>query len=251
MIIYLAGSGTQHLQMSESIGKINKLDSFMYMTDTFAKFIPHYKRYILDSGAFTFIMQHRKGKKVSVSIDSFTDKYIDFVNAHNIEHFFEMDVDSTHGYDKVKSLRRRIESRTGRPTIPVFHKNRGLDDWKAMCKDYEFIALGIGGKDVSFTDWKTFKMFNDYAKSVGCRVHCLGVTGMSVLSKVDFYSVDSSSWTCGNRFKEIHFFRNGQIEKLTDKDAELKDMRIKDHAALAVHNMEEWIKFSRYAELNY
>ena len=250
MIIYLAGSGKLHLDM-EDIGKVNNLDSFMYMNDTLAKLIPHYKSYILDSGAFTFIMQHRKGKKVSVSIDSFTDKYIDFVNEHQIDHFFEMDVDSTHGYDKVKQLRRRIEQKTGKPSIPVFHKSRGFEDWKAMCKDYEFIALGIGGKDVSFTDWKTFKMFNDYAITNGCRVHCLGVTGMNVLPKVNFYSVDSSSWTAGNRFKEIHFFRNGIIEKLTNKDPELQGMRIKDQAALAVHNLKEWIKFSQYAEPNY
>ena len=247
MIIYLAGEVFGEEIFQKVNFKFNRLDSFMYANKLSwqKKFIPFYKNYILDSGAFTFIMQAKKQKKVSVDIDSFTDQYIDFIVENKVQNFFEMDVDVVYGYDKVKQLRSRIEQKTGRKTIPVYHMSRGIEDFKAMTKEYDYIALGLGGKDFSFTDWKTFKAFNDYAKANKSRVHMLGVTGMTVLDKVDFYSVDSSSWTAGNRYGGfINQFKNGRMEQIQKP----KGFKIKDHKVLALHNLKEWIRFADYKE---
>ena len=124
-------------------------------------------------------------------------------------------LDVVHGYAKVQQLRAHIEQRTGLPSIPVYHMSRGFEDFKAMVRDYKYIALGIGGKDFSFTDWKVFSAFNDYARAHNSKVHMLGVTGMTVLDKVPFHSVDSSSWTAGNRYGGfITQFKDGRIHQI-------------------------------------
>lgn len=242
MIVYLAGDAYAKQVFKHFDFKFNRLDSFFYCKES--KFmqsnIEKYHHYMLDSGAFTFITAK---KQVKVDIDSFTDEYIDYINRFSIELFFEMDVDKVFGYEKVKELRKRIESRTGKQSIPVFHMNRGLDDWKAMCKDYDYIALGIGGKDFAWGDYKSFYPFVMEAKSYGCKTHGLGITGMRVLETVPFTSVDSSSWTNGNRYKTIFQFDG---KRVTSMKVDLRKKKIVNHEGLAIHNFKQWMNFSRY-----
>jgi len=202
-------------------------------------YMTKYGDYILDSGAFTFIMSK---KKKNIDIDKFTDRYIKFINKHDIKLFFEMDVDKVYGYEKVKDLRRKIEEGTGKKSIPVFHMSRGLKDWKDMCENYNYIALGIAGKDFTYTDYKAFNVFVRYAKGKGVKVHGLGITGMTVLSQVPFYSVDSSSWTAGNRYKTIFKFDGVTVKG--NKASLLAKKRISNHYGLARHNLKQWILFS-------
>lgn len=155
MIIYLAGDVYGKEIFPEVNHAFNRLDTFwdVYNDRHAVKNVNLYNRYILDSGAFTFMMAAKAGKKIKVDIDHFTEAYIEFILKHNIKHFFEMDVDSVLGYEKVKQLRSRIEAKTGRQSIPVFHKNRGLADWTAMVKDYSYVAIGIAGKDTGWGDF--------------------------------------------------------------------------------------------------
>jgi hypothetical protein len=244
MKIYLAGEVYGEKVFEHFNYNFNRLDSFFYVknSEVYQSLIPKYNRYILDSGAFTFIMSKTKKK---IDIDVFTDEYIEFILKNKIKLFFEMDVDKVYGYEKVKQLRNKIEAKTGMRSIPVFHMNRGLEDFIAMCKDYEYVSLGIAGKDVSWGDWKSFLPFVMKAKEHKCKVHGLGITGMNVLDKVPFYSVDSSSWTSGNRYKNIFRF-DGKYVKTMKVD--LKNKRISNHLNLAKHNFEQWMKFSHSME---
>jgi len=246
MIVYLAGEAYGEKVFRKAQWKFNRLDSFYYVrkNEAFQANIPKYNRYLLDSGAFTFIMGAHDTK---IDINSFTDEYIDFIKRHKIDLFFEMDVDAVYGYELVKKLRKRIEQGTGKPTIPVYHMNRGLDDFKAMCKDYDYIALGVAGKEFAWGDWKSFSPFVMEAIKHGTKMHGLGITGMNVLDKVPFYSVDSSSWTAGNRYKTIFRFDGQQVKTLKE---DLSNKRIHNHLGLAHHNFREWVKFAEWAEVN-
>jgi hypothetical protein len=244
MKIYLAG---------ESYGDIceaykydfYKLQSFYYIEKMpkkgtiFAKKIPKYNSFLLDSGAFTYMMS--KGKKLP-NIDEFTERYIEYINNYGIDLFFEMDVDSVFGYEKVLKLRERIESKTGKRVIPVFHKNRGFNDWISMCKDYDYISIGIAGKDCSWGARKIFLKFINSAREYGCKVHGLGITGTRSLETVPFYSVDSTSWTTGNRFGHIWKFNGREMIKI-DKPIGSK---IINQRKLAHYNFGEWCKFQEH-----
>lgn len=245
MNLYLAGDTYGKHIFPKVDFRFNKLDTFWYIYKNAQaeKDITKYDDFLLDSGAFTFIMAKRKGQSINVDIDYFTDAYCDYINNFHIDKFFEMDVDSVLGYEKVKQLRKRIEQRTGKQPIPVFHKSRGKEEFMAHCRDYSYIALGIAGKDTSVTDWKTFLAFVMKAKEYDVKVHGLGITGMSVLKKVPFYSVDSSSWVNGSKFKSMFLF-NGK-ELITIRK-ELENKRISNQQELGLHNLREWIKLSNY-----
>jgi len=238
MIVYIAGF--YRAETFEAVNfNFNHLDSFLYIKKNpkIADYINRYKRFMLDSGAYTFIIS----KKANLDIDSYTDEYIDFISHYNIDLFFEMDVDIIFGYEKVKKLRDRIEQRVGKPTIPVFHMIRGINEFKAMCKDYSYIA--IAGKEFRHDGYKSAIPFINEARKHNCKVHGLGITGMDALRNIPFYSVDSTTWLNGNRFGAYFEFKNGII-----KPVSLPNKKIINRPKLTLYNLKTWIKFADYME---
>ena len=136
MKIYLAGvapwrGGQDRLYDGEIIKHHPyHLESFYYADADTERLIPYYGDFLLDSGAFTFMQGNG-----TASWDEYADRYADFVKRNNVKKFFELDIDSVVGYEPVKALRRRIEERTGRQCIPVWHKSRGYAEWLRMADE--------------------------------------------------------------------------------------------------------------------
>lgn len=145
---------------------------------------------MIDSGAHSF----QFGKKVDWV--EYTKEYAEFIkefDRENVVGYFEMDVDNIIGYEMVKDLRRILESVSDK-IIPVWHPNRGIEDYKKMCQKYKGKVIAIGGfKNTDIKD-SQYLMFLKYAKKYNCKVHCLGMTRKKVLDEVPFDYVDSSSW---------------------------------------------------------
>ena len=186
---------------------------------------------LIDSGAHSF----QKGKKVDWV--SYTYEYADFIkkfDRSNVIGYFEMDVDNIIGYDKVLELRKILEDVSDK-IIPVWHKNRGIEDFKKMCQDYSGKIIAITGfKNEDIKD-EQYLMFLKYAKKYNCKVHCLGMTRKKVLDKVPFDYVDSSSWlqsavygTIINRGKVTKEFSDTNREKVMLENY-LEGMKMQEH----------------------
>lgn len=222
---------------------VNILQSYEYC-DSFTEevIIPLSKRFMLDSGAFTFFS---KGK--SVDWNEYIKKYASFINRNKIDLFFELDIDVLIGYEKVIYLRKKLEDMTGKPPIPVWHKSRGQDEFIRMCEQYKYVAFGgIVSKEITQKEYRFFPWFINKAHEHGAKIHGLGFTNMQDLTKYHFDSVDSSTWSAGNRFGKVYHFDGTTIKTYSRKEG----MRIADHQALALHNFKEWVKFAAYAEKN-
>lgn len=154
---------------------------------------------MIDSGAHSF----QKGKKVDW--DAYTDEYARFIRDNDspkIVGFFEMDVDNIIGYQKVLKLREKLEAVSDK-IIPVWHKNRGLDDFKRMCKDYSGRTVAITGFANEDIKDDQYAMFLKYAWSCGTKVHCLGMTRKAVLDKVPFDYCDSATWKLRTTYQKL------------------------------------------------
>ena len=150
----------------------------------------HSRLILIDSGA------HSLQKGAAVKWNSYVDEYAEFIasfDRENVVGFFEMDVDNVLGYKKVLEYRSFLEEASDK-IIPVWHKNRGIADFKKMCSDYEGKVVAITGfKNEDILD-SQYINFWKYAHDAGCRMHCLGMTRKEILDKVPFDYVDSSSW---------------------------------------------------------
>ena len=193
------------------IGKMKwNLISYAYIRKRvdLAEFIRNNSEEILiDSGAHSF----QKGKKVDWI--KYTEEYADFIKKFDnskVLGYFEMDVDNIIGYEKVLELRKILEN-VSKKIIPVWHKNRGIEEFKKMCKDYSGKIIAITGfKNEDIKD-EQYLIFLKYAKKYNCKVHCLGMTRKKVLDKVPFDYVDSSSWKQAGIFGRIE--GKGKVSK--------------------------------------
>lgn len=223
----------------------NRLDSFHYiknnpfLTDSIHK----YPSFILDSGAFTFLNAQ---SNQDVNFEDYVLEYADFINKHNIDLFFELDVDSVSGYEKVLEFRKLLELKTGKKCIPVWHKSRGLDAYKRLIKNYDYIAIGgIVTKEIKRSEYKIFTHLLTLAKSENCKVHGLGFTGPTNLRKYKFYSVDSASWLYGSMIGCVYKYQDGDILKIPVPPGQ----KIKTKQA-CFNDLKQWIKFSNFANKN-
>lgn len=244
MKLYLAGehpvkNGTK----AKTWNGLNILESFFYAKNN--KFFPTLRAtcedFMLDSGAFTL-----RKSNVNVIWERYVDEYADFITQYSVNHFFELDIDNVIGLKAVEKLRNRLEQRCGKPSIPVWHPNRGRDYFVSMCKEYNYVSLGgIVNSSVKLNDYiKMFPWFIKTAHQYRAKIHGLGFTSLKWLQKIRFDSVDSKAWLSGNMAGYLYQFKStGEMVKIRQPNSRLKSTQA------AFNNFSEWIKFSKYAEL--
>ena len=218
------------------------LQSFAYIKadKEIIPWIHKFKGFLLDSGAFTIFSQ----KSNKMNFEEYLNKYIKFINDYDVKQFFELDIDSVVGYEKVLEYRKKLEDGTGKKCIPVWHKGRGKEEFIKMCRDYPYVAIGgIVSKEIMGNEYKYFPWFINQAHKYGAKIHGLGFTNLKGLQQYHFDSVDSSNWTTGNRFGFIYKFTGKTLIKIPRPEGH----RVKAKE-VAINNFLEWVKFSKYAE---
>ena len=246
MIIYLAGTGQCQSKIMERMLetglKANFLGSFYSVRPGATKFIKSFDRFMLDSGAFSFM---QSGKHIDW--DEYVRRYIEYIKTNDIELFFELDIDGLIGYDGVKEIRRRIERESGRQVIPVWHKRLGKAEFLRMCDEYNYVAVGgIVSGEIKKNEYEIFTPLITEAHKRGAKIHGLGFTFLEGLKKYHFDSVDSSAWTSGTRFGLIYMFDGATLKRRYVQELR-PEKRLKD-SEVRVHNFCEWSKFAAYAE---
>lgn len=223
------------------------LESFFYADECTEHILPYCGDFLLDSGAFTFM----QGKGGSPDWDEYVDHYVDFIKRNRVQKYFELDIDSVVGYDKVKRIRADLERKVGWQSIPVWHVSRGKEEFIRHCKEYPYVAIGglvDGAKKGEYARklWQFFPWFIKTAHQNGAKIHALGFTSMEGIQKFHFDSVDSTRWNCA-RFGRYEYFDGKQIQV---KDWRKDKIRLKSDCASQITTMcfKEWIKFQKYAE---
>ena len=218
------------------------LESFYYTDEDTERLIPYFGDFLLDSGAFTFMQgSHNK----TINWDEYIEKYADFIVRNNVQKYFELDIDVVVGYERVLQFRKKLERLTNRPCIPVWHKSRGMQDFKKTCDEYGYIAVGgIVSGEIKSDEYGKFPALIKEAHKRGAKIHGLGFTALNWLKVCHFDSVDSTAWTTGNRFGFVYKFTGKTMTKI---DAP-KGKRLGDSRKVALINYTEWIKFQKYAE---
>lgn len=194
MKVFLSGleAGGEFEDINKRIAQYKwMLCSYYYLKqDRFKKILNKSELMLIDSGAHSF----QKGKKVDWV--EYTKQYAEWIKQNDcskILGYFEMDVDNIIGYEKVLELRKILEKASNK-IIPVWHKNRGIDEYKQMCEKYSGKIIAVTGfKNEDIKDHQ-YMMFLKYAKQHNCKVHCLGMTRKTILDTIPFDFVDSSSW---------------------------------------------------------
>lgn len=221
------------------------LESFYSFPDWLMPYFKQADLALLDSGAFTYLNNAKKGQ--TVDFNKYLDTYIDFINKNDIKYFFELDIDSLVGIEEVERLRERLEKETDKKSIPVFHKARGKDYFLKMCDEYDYVAVGgIVTKEIKPFEHKYFKWFIDEAHKRNTKIHLLGYTNLKGIYDYRADSVDSTSWLSGGRFGTMYWF-DGQILRQVDTGKRRRREDI-SHEPLDLYNYNQWLKLQQYLD---
>lgn len=201
--------------------------------------------FLLDSGAFSFMSGATCTKE---NLIEYAERYIAFINQYQVRRFFEIDIDTIFGLEFAEYLRAKIERETGKQTIPVWHKSRGIDYFKRMVDEYEYIAIGGLVFHVKQSEWDIIHRMVDYAAKRGTKIHGLGFTKTQLLKDWNWYSVDSSSWgLAAGRGQQRHDF--DPVKGCIVSHHIEGNGKKTDGCALALHNGIEWCKYQKFMDL--
>jgi hypothetical protein len=263
MIVFLgAGPGPSWMKVLRE-GKIrNVLMSYHYLRKekdlgafmaTLYRDIPSV---FLDSGAYSADTQ---GAKIDLG------EYIDFLQRFGSHAEVIAPLDVIGDWRASERNLRQMEA-AGISPIPVFHEGSPVSVIEEMISEYEYIGIGgivkRRGKGLTLSRFldNVFSRTRDRTK-----VHGFGITTFSSLTRYPFYSVDSTSWTAGSKFSEVHFLRGGRFvrERLGTKSrkdprgwgprsligANLTDLpgqEVSTWKERLIHNAREWQRMEAY-----
>lgn len=198
--------------------------------------------FLLDSGAFSYL----NGTHSTLEqMEDYIARYIGYIKSRGVKYFFEIDVDKLFGIRQVENWRHRIERETGLPCIPVWHKQRGVDYWIRMCREYGYIAIGGLVLDMRTQEFESVRKLVAFAHDRGNRVHGLGFTKTIELPHYKFFSVDSSSWCVGAAWgQQLYTFRDGWMQYRYIK----QEGRRANIEKIIAHNFGEWVKYQKFAD---
>lgn len=244
MKLCLAGTYSREFLRDEIEKSKYILESFWYFKPWQIPFIKSCDLFLLDSGAFTFMNTARD----NVDWDAYLNRYISFVNQYDVDHFFELDIDSIVGYEKVKQMTAKLERETGKQCIPVWHINRGKDEFIRLCEEYDYIAFGgiaIGeiSKDSVI---KYAPQFIKIAHQHNCKIHGLGFTDVKTFNNVRFDSVDSTTWLAGSKYGRLFHFTGNTIKSYSVP----KGYKTTHYREMDSFNLRNWMKFQNYATIH-
>lgn len=255
------------IELMENIKTLNKvkplyiLGSYFYLKKLKKEYLEEYfeyinsqncKHFILDSGAFTYIMGSKKQKEfIMNNTEQYIKEYAEFIKKYNIKNYIELDLDCIFGYEKVKEIRNKLEEQVGYNSMPVFHNlYRNKEDLDELLDKYSYICISNFNGKKSNKILPQIKAIVDYANKKGVKVHGLALTGKEFTSKVKFYSVDSSSWQNGLRFAQIpkYDMTYNKIKFIPVSKTHKMKSDIETRYRLIEYSMKEWKKYQLYLD---
>lgn len=161
----------------------------------------------LDSGAFTFLNDQSKSLPPP---EKYFDTYLKFVdeNKRYFEYVCELDIDYIWSQEILDKRREELFS-TGANIVVSWHRERGMDRWRDYLDDPRIKHLAMGS-DTNDDHWQQARMVN-MALAAGKGTHGFAMTKLqTTLKYVKFATVDSTTWTSGERYGDIYIFEHNK-----------------------------------------
>jgi hypothetical protein len=225
------------------------LESFIFLKDkNFKEF--HEKKGLLDrklfvdSGAFSSFTM---GKQLSIS------DYCDYIHKYKkyIEVYALMDVIGD--YKKTEENLKYMESRGLNP-LPVFHYGSPFSELEKLLEKYDYIALGglvplalQQPKLQAHLDKCFARIYKKYRESGKLhKIHGFGMTNFKLWKKYPFFSVDSTSWVMGSKYRINYWFEKNTLKRsgknFKDRNLFNKESHNAHYSVLQARAVEAFLK---------
>lgn len=172
---------------------------------------------MIDSGAHTFHAKEEEYKNKPLSFwDDYLQRYVDFIRANRKYIFSCVELDIAHivGFDKVDYFREKYFEplrNEGILVCYVWHEYDGEKHWREMCEKYDYVGFSLTNSNLN--ERQITQMMN-YARRCGALVHGFAVTRIDIMSKVPFFTGDSTTWLVGTQYGELNWFDGRKLKRV-------------------------------------
>lgn len=176
---------------------------------------------MIDSGAYTFHVKEDEYKQKPMEFwDKYLEKYTNFIreNKDLIFAVVELDIANIVGFDKVDEFRRKYFEplkEDGLLVCYVWHGYDGKKYWEEMCKKYDYVGFSLENSDLKESE--IMRMVN-VARRHNAVVHGFAVTRVDLMSRVPFFTGDSTTWLVGTQYGELNWFDGRKMKRLKKAD---------------------------------
>ena len=251
----------RNFQILYDMGIRNFLISFHYIQKkhlNVSKYEEMGVKFFVDSGAFTYITNLEYEEYTIEQWEALIERYLRWIEKHSsiVFAFASLDLEYLVGGEKVQEWNEKYFEpfmlRTGIPVCFVYHDNATKLTWEQYCQRYPYVGVSWGGLDTQGNDVKYGLNKLRIAEKYGAVVHGMAMTQTALLTKLPFYTVDSTTWLVGLQYGEVNYWNGKKMSRLK-KDKWKGSMLERlcslgfDRQKLLDEDKEELIKVNVYA----
>lgn len=177
-------------------------------------------KFFVDSGAFTYMSSLEHEEWTIEQWENHIEKYLKWIEKHRdiVFAFASLDIEYLVGGEQVQIWNEKYFEpfmlRTGIPVCFVYHDNATILTWEQYCQRYPYVGISWGGVDTQGNDLKFGVERLKVAEKYNSLVHGMAMTQTSLLTKLPFYTVDSTTWLVGLQYGEVNFWTGKKMSRL-------------------------------------
>lgn len=179
-------------------------------------------KFLIDSGAYTYYHNEKFHSRTVEEWEQHIVRYLDWAKRHKdiIFAIASLDIEALVGGKQVQEWNEKYFEpfmlETGIPVCFVWHEGSTMMSWEQYCQRYPYVGLSWGTDtyDDGTGGLKTGLKRLQVAEKYGTVVHGMAMTRTSLLTKLPFYTVDSTTWMVGVQYGEVNWWNGSKMSRL-------------------------------------
>lgn len=177
-------------------------------------------KFFVDSGAYTYMNNPEFDNYTLEQWEQQIPRYLKWIEKHRsiVFAFANLDLEMLVGGAKVQEWNEKYFEpfmlRTGIPVCFIYHDGYTKLTWEQYCQRYPYTGLSWG--DISQKD-NSLQVGIEHLKTAekyDTLVHGMAMTNTSLLTKLPFYTSDSTTWLVGLQYGEVNYWNGTKMSRL-------------------------------------
>jgi len=177
-------------------------------------------KFFIDSGAYTY-MSDMKYQDTSIEEwEKHIQRYLRWAKKHKdmIFAIANLDLENMLGVEIVREWNEKYFEpfmlETGIPVCFIWHPIDGDQGWERYCQRYPYVGMSWVSDDGTDLDFNFGQSMLRVAEKYNSVVHGMGMTRTALLTKLSFYTSDSTTWLVGLQYGEINYWNGQKMQRL-------------------------------------
>lgn len=177
-------------------------------------------KFFVDSGAYTYQVDPKYAEYTVEDWEKQIVRYLNWARKHKdiIFAIANLDLENLLGVEIVKEWNEKYFEpfmlETGIPVCFIWHPVCEQSGWERYCQRYPYVGMSWVSDEGTDLDFNFGKNMLAVAEKYGAVVHGMGMTRTSLLTKLSFYTSDSTTWLVGLQYGEVNFWNGQKMQRL-------------------------------------